>query len=88
MKQCNSNIKFSLHDAFLEYSSSGMLHNQKIGKPNKIKSVGAIDRKTKNIRLTEQFQNQISKSERGNIDTSNTKIHDCLLSWLGTGTSV
>jgi hypothetical protein len=47
MKQCNSNIKFSLHDAFLEYSSSGMLHNQKIGKPNKIKSVGAIDRKTK-----------------------------------------
>jgi hypothetical protein len=26
--------------------------------------------------------------ERGQIDTPNTPIHDRLLSWLGTGTSI
>jgi hypothetical protein len=26
--------------------------------------------------------------ERGKIDTPNTQIHDCSLSWLGTGTSI
>jgi hypothetical protein len=25
-------------------------------------------------------------AERGKIDTLNTQAHDCLLSWLGTGT--
>ena len=30
----------------------------------------------------------IKIAERGNIDTPNTQIHDRLLSWLGTGTSV
>jgi len=26
--------------------------------------------------------------ERGEIDTSNTRLHDRLLSWFGTGTSI
>ena len=33
-------------------------------------------------------RNNIKIVERGKTDTSNTKIHDRLFSWLGTGTSI
>jgi hypothetical protein len=39
--------------------------------------------------LSEQFQNQISKSSKeANMDSPNTHIHDRSLSWLGTCTSI
>ena len=44
--------------------------------------------KAKNATLSEQFQDLIKKilRNRDKIDTPNTHIHDCSLSWLGTGT--
>jgi hypothetical protein len=44
--------------------------------------------KAKNTTHSEQFQNQISKSQRGKIDTSNIYIHDHSFSLLGTGTPI
>ena len=46
-------------------------------------------KKTKNTTLSEQSKNSIAKNvESGTIDTLHTQIHDCTLSWLGTGTSI
>ena len=44
--------------------------------------------KAKNTTHSEQFQNQISKSQRGKIDTSNIYIHNHSFSLLGTGTPI
>ena len=39
--------------------------------------------------MSEQLQkSNIRIVERGNIDTPKTQIHDCSLSWLGTGTLI
>jgi hypothetical protein len=43
------------------------------------------EKKTQKIPLSKQFKN---RRNRGKIDTSNIHIHDRLLSWLGTGTSM
>ena len=44
--------------------------------------------KKKNTALSEQFQNLIEKSQKEAKSIPQTQIHDRLLSWLGTGTSI
>jgi hypothetical protein len=44
--------------------------------------------KKKNSRDSSKIHQNNYCRNRENIDTPNTQIHDCWLSWLGTGTSI
>ena len=44
--------------------------------------------KIKKCHTTQILKSNIKTEERGNIDTTNTQIHDRQLSWLCTGTSI
>jgi hypothetical protein len=54
----------------------GTTHINKINKKKKKNTIGKVPKSNRKI------------IERGRIDTPNIQIHDRLLSWLGTGTSV
>ena len=48
-----------------------------------------MKKKITTLSVSEQFQNQISKSSKeAKMDSPNTHIHDRTLSWLGTCTSI
>jgi hypothetical protein len=38
--------------------------------------------------MSEMSRNPIDNPLRSKIDTPHTNIHECSLSWLGTGTSI
>jgi hypothetical protein len=47
------------------------------------------DNKQKDTTLLEEFQNQVSKSQKEEkIYTPNTQIHDRSLSWISAGSSI
>jgi hypothetical protein len=48
-----------------------------------------LQKTTKNTILWEKLQNLIENHRNtGNMDTSDAHIHDWLISWFGTGTSI
>jgi len=58
-------------------------------KQSTLLSILEQNEKKKNTALSEQIsKSNIIIVERGNIDISNTQVHDRSLTWLGTGTLI